>query len=154
MDLALGGFPRRRAPHAARRNARLRHARRNSERRFALPAVVRRKKRGIDMAAELTEIQAYPERRKRRSLGSRIRRVLRAFRWSVSNALIRGAFYAAKGTGRTYEPVEIGGRRFSNVRDTDQRWQAVVNVLRDYKVLNLLDVGCAEGWFARRAAAD
>jgi 2-polyprenyl-3-methyl-5-hydroxy-6-metoxy-1,4-benzoquinol methylase len=27
-------------------------------------------------------------------------------------------------------------------------------VLRDYGVKNVLDIGCAEGWFVRRAAAD
>jgi hypothetical protein len=27
-------------------------------------------------------------------------------------------------------------------------------VLRDYSVKNVLDIGCAEGWFVRRAAAD
>ena len=41
------------------------------------------------MAAELTEIvQAYPERRRRRSLGSRIRRVLRGARWRLALGLI------------------------------------------------------------------
>jgi hypothetical protein len=106
------------------------------------------------MATELTAIQAYPERRRRRSLGSRIRRVLRGLRWNFALSLIKSAFYVAKGSGRTYEPVQIGGRRFANVRDTDERWQAVAEVLREYQVRNLLDVGCAEGWFARRAATD
>ncbi len=68
--------------------------------------------------------------------------------------LIRSAFRIAKAGGRTYQPVEIGGKRFANVRDTDERWQAVSQVLRDYGVRNVLDIGCAEGWFVRRAAAD
>lgn len=106
------------------------------------------------MATELTAIQAYPERRRRRSLGRRIRRVLRGLRWNFAFTLIKAAFYVAKGGGRTYEPVEIGGRRLANVRDTDERWQAVAKILREYDVRNLLDVGCAEGWFARRAATD
>jgi len=80
--------------------------------------------------------------------------VLRGLRWNFAFTLIKAAFYVATGGGRTYEPVEIGGRRLANVRDTDERWQAVAKILREYDVRNLLDVGCAEGWFARRAATD
>ena len=65
------------------------------------------------MAVELTEIvQTYPERQRRRSLGSRIRRVLRGARWRLALGLIGGAFRVAKAGGRTYQPVEIGGKRF------------------------------------------
>ena len=107
------------------------------------------------MTVERTEIaQAYPDRRRRRSLGNRIRRILRGLRWRFALGLIRSAFRVAKAGGRTYEPVEIGGRRFANVRDTDERWRAVSQVLRDYDVKNLLDIGCAEGWFVRRAATE
>ena len=74
------------------------------------------------MAVELTEIaQTYPERQRRRSLGSRIRRVLRGARWRLALGLIGSAFRVAKAGGRTYQPVEIGGKRFANVRDTDER---------------------------------
>jgi uncharacterized protein DUF1698 len=107
------------------------------------------------MTAALVEgLTSYPARRRRRSLGSRIRPVLRGLRWRFSLGLIRCAFHVAKAGGRPYQPVEIGGRRFDNVRDTDQRWQAVAQVLRDHGVRNVLDIGCAEGWFVRRAAAD
>ncbi|HYH71308.1 MAG TPA: DUF1698 domain-containing protein [Methyloceanibacter sp.] len=99
-------------------------------------------------------LTAYPERPRRRSLGSRIRKVLRGVRWNFALSLIRSAFYIAKAGGRTYEPVEIKGRRFANVRDSDERWQAVSSALREYGARNVLDVGCAEGWFVRRAATD
>jgi 2-polyprenyl-3-methyl-5-hydroxy-6-metoxy-1,4-benzoquinol methylase len=79
---------------------------------------------------------------------------LRGLRWRFALGLIKAAFHVAKAGGRPYQPVEIGGRRFDNVRDTDQRWQAVAQVLRDHGVKSVLDVGCAEGWFVRRAAAD
>jgi hypothetical protein len=106
-------------------------------------------------AAVIEGLTSYPERRRRRrSLGSRVRKVLRGLRWDFALGLITTAFHLAKAGGRPYQPVEIGGRRFANVRDTDERWQAVADVLRDYGVRNLLDIGCAEGWFVRRAAAD
>jgi SAM-dependent methyltransferase len=105
-------------------------------------------------AAVIEGLTSYPERRRRRSLGSRIRKVLRGLRWRLALRLIEAAFHVAKAGGRTYQPVEIGGKRFANVRDTDERWRAVAEVLRQHGVRNVLDIGCAEGWFVRRAAAD
>ncbi len=105
-------------------------------------------------AAVIEGLTSYPERRRRRSLGSRARKVLRGLRWRFAFGLIEAAFHVAKAGGRPYQPVEIGGRRFANVRDTDERWHVVAKVLRDYGVKNVLDIGCAEGWFVRRAAAD
>jgi hypothetical protein len=99
-------------------------------------------------------ITSYPERPRPQSLGRRIRKLWRGFRWGFALRLVKAAFHVAKAGGRPYEPVEIGGRRFDNVRETDTRWQAVAATLREYDVRNVLDVGCAEGWFVRRAATD
>jgi hypothetical protein len=107
------------------------------------------------MSVEPNEIvQAYPEAHRRRSLGSRIRGTLRTRRWQFALRLIRGAFLVAKAGGRPYQPVEIGGRRYANVRDTDKPWQQVSQVLRAYSARNVLDLGCAEGWFVHRAATE
>ena len=105
-------------------------------------------------AAQVRSINAYPAVVRRRSLGRRLRTVTRALRWGLVLSLIKAAFRVAKSGGRPYQPVEIGGRRFDNVRDTDERWKAVAQVLSAYEVQNLLDVGCAEGWFVRRASTD
>lgn len=100
-------------------------------------------------------LNPYPIAAKRKpSLGSRIRKILRNFRWRCALGLSKAAFYLAKGGGRPYQPVEIAGRRFANVRDSDGRWQAIAQTLRAYSARNVLDIGCAEGWFIRRAAAD
>jgi SAM-dependent methyltransferase len=105
--------------------------------------------------APSTSLNPYPLKTWRRpSLGSRIRKLLRGIRWRFALGLVKTAFYVAKAGGRPYEPVEIGGRRFDNVRDSEGRWQAVAAVLKEYDVRNVLDVGCAEGWFVRRAATD
>jgi hypothetical protein len=104
---------------------------------------------------ESARLNPYPIAAKRRkSVGSRIRKELRRFRWRLAFSLAKAGFYVAKAGGRPYQPVEIGGRRFSNVRDSDGRWQAIAAVLRRHGVRNVLDVGCAEGWFIRRAAVD
>jgi SAM-dependent methyltransferase len=104
--------------------------------------------------ARADSIKSYPARARRQSLGSRIRKVWRGLRWRLALGLVKGSFYVAKAGGRPYEPVEIGGRRFDNIRDSEGRWQAVAAVLKQYAVRNVLDVGCAEGWFVRRAATD
>ena len=55
---------------------------------------------------------------------------------------------------RLYEPVEIGGRRYAEKREAELRWQGVAAAIRQYAAGNLLDIGCAEGWFLRRAAME
>jgi hypothetical protein len=99
-------------------------------------------------------LSPYPTKVRRVSLGHRIRNVLRALRWSVALGLINAAFHIAKGGRRPYQPVAIGTRRFHSVRESEGRWQAIEAVLRHHAVRNVLDVGCAEGWFVRRAATD
>ena len=83
-------------------------------------------------AAVIEGLTSYPERRRRRSLGSRVRKVLRDLRWRFVFGLIEAAFHVAKAGGRPYQLVEIGGRRFANVRDTNERWHAVAKVLREH----------------------
>jgi hypothetical protein len=99
-------------------------------------------------------LSPYPIRQKAPSLGRRARKVLRNLRWDLAHGLIKAAFYVAKAGGRPYEPVEIGGKRFDNVRDSYGRWNAIAANFKRYGVRNVLDVGCAEGWFVRRAATD
>jgi SAM-dependent methyltransferase len=52
-----------------------------------------------------------------------------------------------------YHSVEIAGGR-SGKRDTEARWAAVASIIKAYQARTFLDVGCAEGWFLRRAAND
>jgi hypothetical protein len=88
------------------------------------------------------------------SLGRRLRGSLRQSRIGIARAIIRAAFRAARASRRLYEPVDIGGRRYAGARESDVRWEAISNALKVFGVRNMLDVGCAEGWFLRRAAAD
>jgi hypothetical protein len=88
------------------------------------------------------------------SVGRRLRTTVRNLRISLALGLIRLAFSLARSGKRQYEPVEIGGRRFRNRRDSQARLEAVLTVLREHRAHTLLDVGCAEGWFVRRAASD
>ncbi len=104
--------------------------------------------------APLDTATGYPPRRPRRRLLSRVRPALRRLRWAVALGLTRAAFRVAKAGGRPYQPVEIGGRRYANTRDSEQRWNAIAEVLREHEVRNVLDIGSAEGWFARRAATE
>jgi cyclopropane fatty-acyl-phospholipid synthase-like methyltransferase len=55
---------------------------------------------------------------------------------------------------KPYEPVEIAGRQYDGLRQSESRWQAIASVLSSYEARSVLDIGCAEGWFIRRAAKD
>lgn len=102
----------------------------------------------IDLAAD------EKDRVLRERWSKRLRRRLRQNRRRLALLLVRRAFRVAKWGTKPYEPVEIGGRRFQNRRETDSRWQAIAAALKQCGAKNVLDVGCAEGWFLRRAATD
>lgn len=55
---------------------------------------------------------------------------------------------------RFYEPVKINGRLYPGERPSEDRWEAIAAILKSYSANNVLDVGCAEGWFVRRAATE
>jgi len=95
----------------------------------------------------------YPTKRKR-SLGARLRAFVRAARWALARGLIRLASMAGKGARKSYQPVGIGDKRKEGARDAKTRWEAIAPVLRRYDVRSVLDIGCAEGYFVRRAAKE
>jgi SAM-dependent methyltransferase len=74
-------------------------------------------------------------------------------RLSASRRLLNAAFQVLR-PKRAYEPVELGGRRFASKREVEARWTAIAEAIRRYEVRTVLDIGCAEGWFLRRAAED
>lgn len=53
-----------------------------------------------------------------------------------------------------YEPVQISGVVLKSHRDWQTRWDLIKQELESYKAESVLDIGCAEGWFLRRAAED
>ncbi len=79
--------------------------------------------------------------------------VARAMRLALGRRLLRAAFRALR-PRKLYEPVEIGGRLYAQKREADVRWQAISETIQRYKARNLLDIGCAEAWFLRRAAVE
>ena len=99
---------------------------------------------GVDAAAP-----ARPQ-----SLGKAFRQHFRAFRYRAARSLLRRAFGMARGGHRTYEPVEIAGRSYGGRRESEGRWAAIASVLTAYQAQSVLDIGCAEGWFLRRAATE
>ena len=47
-----------------------------------------------------------------------------------------------------------GAASIPGKREAEDRWEAIAAAIREYEVGSVLDVGCAEGWFLRRAAKD
>jgi SAM-dependent methyltransferase len=83
-----------------------------------------------------------------------LRRHFRDFRGRAVQAFLRQAFNLRRMGKKPYEPVEIAGRRYDGLRQSEDRWEAIASVLTAYGARSLLDIGCAEGWFIRRAAKD
>ena len=92
-----------------------------------------------------------PERPKDRRAWVRMRRRLRR---SLTRGALRLAFATVASRRKAYQPVEIGGRKRKATREFDKRWEAVAHILREYRAANLVDIGSAEGWLVRKAAAD
>lgn len=100
-------------------------------------------------------VAALPQRAALGESGSKaFRRHLRNFRSRVVQAFLRQAFNLRRMGRKPYEPVEIAGRRYDGLRQSESRWEAIAAVLSSYDARSLLDIGCAEGWFIRRAAKD
>lgn len=51
-----------------------------------------------------------------------------------------------------YEPVLIDGKLYSAKREWQERWACIEHEIVHYEIKSLLDIGCAEGFFARLAA--
>jgi len=51
-----------------------------------------------------------------------------------------------------YEPVLIDEKLYSAKREWQERWACIEREIVDYGIKSLLDIGCAEGFFARLAA--
>jgi SAM-dependent methyltransferase len=88
------------------------------------------------------------------SRGKALRLSLKGVRLRAARAFLRSAFKAARGRNSPYEPVEIAGRTYASKRESGDRWNAIASVLRAYDAASVLDIGCAEGWFLRKATSE
>lgn len=53
-----------------------------------------------------------------------------------------------------YEPLQIREVFYIPKREWEERWRLIKLEIEAYEATSLLDIGCAEGWFIRRAAED
>lgn len=74
------------------------------------------------------------------------------FRKFVGLTLVQGGTYFISLSG-TYHPVEYLNISIkSKARDTYERWNIIKKVIMDNNIKNLIDLGCAEGYFVRKSA--
>ena len=53
---------------------------------------------------------------------------------------------------RAYQPISIGDiRTKKTVRECNDRWEIVESTIRKTEASSLIDLGCAEGYFGRKA---
>jgi len=84
-------------------------------------------------------------------LGSIIKLIRRSFARFTHLLTIYGYY----NRGRHYEPVSISGRLVEgSKRDWKERWSAIEKVIEKYKAETVMDIGCAEGFFLKKAAEE
>lgn len=88
------------------------------------------------------------------SLARMVKRWKAGFVHGRVRAHLRKALRIQSLARKFYEPVEIDGRFHEGQRTSEDRWKAIASVLKSCSADNVLDVGCAEGWFIRRAASE
>jgi SAM-dependent methyltransferase len=89
-----------------------------------------------------------------RSRGRVLKRWKSSFFQAGMRAHLRRALWFHRLARRLYEPVKINGRIYVGQRSSDDRWEAIAAELKANAAKNVLDIGCAEGWFVRRAATE
>lgn len=77
----------------------------------------------------------------------------RRLRLRLARLFMRIAFAAIRPSS-SYEPLQIAGCLFANKRAGAERWSAIREIIQHYDGRSVLDIGCAEGWFVRRAAEE
>jgi hypothetical protein len=69
--------------------------------------------------------------------------------------LYRVGLYIESLIHRSYQPVRSGNRMISSPkRDWEERWLAIRSEIEINEIKNILDIGCAEGYFLRCAAEE
>lgn len=63
-------------------------------------------------------------------------------------------FVVNKNNDFNYEPLQISGTILKSQRDWEIRWSLIKEELISRQASSIIDIGCAEGWFVRRAAED
>jgi len=89
-----------------------------------------------------------------RSIGRMLKRWKSNLLHAGVRAHLRQALHLHRRARKFYEPVTINGRLYQGQRTSEDRWEAMASVLKSCSANNVLDVGCAEGWFIRRAATE
>src|SRR5689334_19738228 len=72
-----------------------------------------------------------------------------------TRTLFRLALKRLTGSFEVYHPVASNGRALSaGQRGCEDRWKLIEREIQRVGAASLLDLGCAEGYFVRRAATD
>jgi len=81
--------------------------------------------------------------------------IIRFIRHSFAKATHLLTIYGYYNKGRHYEPVSISGRLVEgSKRDWKERWSAIKKVIGKYEAETIMDIGCAEGFFLKKAAEE
>ena len=94
-------------------------------------------------------------RRAKLNLKGMYKRVVKTYRHNRYHKALYTAFELINSNNRyNYVPIEISNFRTNSIRDWELRWSLIKKELQHYGASSVMDIGCAEGWFLRRAAEE
>ena len=68
---------------------------------------------------------------------------------------LRLSFHFVKWSKKSnYEPVSISNKIYPSKREWEHRWNAISKKIEEYQAKSIIDIGCAEGWFLRKASEE
>ena len=78
--------------------------------------------------------------------------VIKKYQQQLREKLLDSFYTSRKLIRSPYEPVAINNTFWSSEREWKTRWKMIKAILEKYEAKNIVDVGCAEGWFVRLVA--
>lgn len=80
---------------------------------------------------------------------------VKSLRFRVARLFHLISIYGYYKKNRHYEPLSISGKLVEgSKRDWVDRWTAIEKVIREYNASTVMDIGCAEGFFLRKASEE
>lgn len=88
------------------------------------------------------------------SLKKRVRQYISHRYPVVSRRKLLSVFKVLMSIEGNYEPLQISDHVIDGKREWRERWNVIKAEIESYQASSIIDIGCAEGWFLRRAAED
>jgi len=85
----------------------------------------------------------------------KLKSLIKSLRYQLARIMLLFSIYGYYKKGRHYEPVIISGKLIQgSKRDWIDRWDGIKGIIKEYNATTLMDIGCAEGFFLKKASKE